>query len=282
MTNTTSCLRACLAHAWPLALLLVLPRGARAQTDFMNTDRGRPFAVEDALTVERWALEVQLSPVRIERTAGAATRVSTTPGFNFGLLPRVELTVEFPLVERHTGSKRTLSLAGLEVGLLHQLNAESEHLPAFGLRLDATLPVGGLAPSHEYTSVGVLATRSFDAGIRLHANANANLAGGSTLPIVGDPEARFHSNWSAGVALDKTFPLHFALVGIEGMLREPNGMPGAREWSVGLGARLQVDPRWSLDAGLGRSGGAGDDTWFASVGATWALGWRFGIVPGGH
>lgn len=280
MNTTISCLRARLARAWPLALLLALPHEARAQTDFMNTDRGRPFAVEDALTVERWAFEVQLSPMRIERTVGAGTRVSTTPGFSFGILPRVELTVELPLVERHTGSRRTLSLAGLDVGLLHQLNTESEHLPAFGLRLDATLPVGGLAPSHAHTSVGVLATRSFDDGIRLHANAN--LSGSGTLQTSGDPEARFHSNWSTGLAIDKTFPLRFALVGIEGTVREPNGLPGMREWSVALGSRLQVEPRWLLDAGLGRSGGAGYETWFATVGATWALGWRYGIVPGGR
>src|SRR5215213_2714705 len=53
----------------PAAVLAVLVRGAPAgaQTDYYNTDEGRPVRVEDAYPTERYAFELQLAPVRLER-----------------------------------------------------------------------------------------------------------------------------------------------------------------------------------------------------------------------
>jgi hypothetical protein len=267
--------RACLARALPCFLLLAAARAAHAQTDFMNTDRGRPFTIEDAITVERWALELQVAPLRLERATTGARRWGFEPGVNIGIAPRVELEIGLPLVMTDVGGRRTTALAGVHAGLLHQLNAESVTLPAFAARLDVVLPAGGLAPAHAYTTVGVLATRSFDAGVRLHANAS--FTGGTAFENAHDL-----SNWSAGIALDRTLPLRFLLVGVEATLREPLALPGKQEWSAGAGARLQLTPRWLMDVGAGRRGGAGEEAWYASVGGAYALGWRFGIVPGGR
>ncbi|MEO5902894.1 MAG: hypothetical protein ABIQ55_02665, partial [Gemmatimonadaceae bacterium] len=39
-----------------------------AQTDYYNTDTGRPIQIEDAYATERYAFEMKLAPVRLERT----------------------------------------------------------------------------------------------------------------------------------------------------------------------------------------------------------------------
>ena len=44
-----------------------LPSVAVAQTDYYNTDAGRPLQIEDAYAVERRALEIQAAPLRLER-----------------------------------------------------------------------------------------------------------------------------------------------------------------------------------------------------------------------
>jgi hypothetical protein len=275
MLHILSRARALVAHALPCLLLLAAARPARAQTDFMNLDRGRPFQVEDAITAERWALELQVSPLRLERASGGGYHWGFEPGVNIGIFPRVELEIGLPIAMTDLNGKRTTALAGIDLGVLHQLNTESTTLPAFGLRLDALLPVGGFAPTQAYTTVGLLATRSFDDGVRLHANASFTSGGART----GVQEL---SRWMTGLALDRTLPLRFALVGVEATLREPMDRPGMQEWSAGVGTRVQLDPRWLLDLGAGRRGGAGEESWYASVGGAYAFGWRFGLVPGGR
>ncbi|MDQ3950355.1 MAG: hypothetical protein M3282_08405, partial [Gemmatimonadota bacterium] len=41
-----------------------------AQTDYYNTDAGRPVQIEDAYPVERRAFEIQAAPLRLERARG--------------------------------------------------------------------------------------------------------------------------------------------------------------------------------------------------------------------
>ena len=47
---------------------------ADAQTDYYNTDRGRPVQIEDAYPTERYAFELKLAPVRLERARGGLYR----------------------------------------------------------------------------------------------------------------------------------------------------------------------------------------------------------------
>lgn len=61
----------------------------QAQTDYYNTDAGRPITVEDAYPTERYAFELQLAPVRMEGARGGVYTCSVEPGIACGpnLLP---------------------------------------------------------------------------------------------------------------------------------------------------------------------------------------------------
>jgi hypothetical protein len=61
----------------PAALAFAPP--AQAQTDYYNTDAGRPLRIEDAYTTERYAFELQLAPMRIDRTRGGEYSWSMEP-----------------------------------------------------------------------------------------------------------------------------------------------------------------------------------------------------------
>jgi hypothetical protein len=52
-----------------IAAVAFVPAAAFAQTDYFNTDRGRPLQVQDAIPIERYAFELQAAPLRWSRTA---------------------------------------------------------------------------------------------------------------------------------------------------------------------------------------------------------------------
>ena len=51
-------------------IVLAAASPLHGQTDYYNTDAGRPILIEDAYPVERYAFELQLAPVRLERERG--------------------------------------------------------------------------------------------------------------------------------------------------------------------------------------------------------------------
>src|SRR5947199_3663291 len=51
-------------------VMSIFARPLPAQTDYYNTDRGRPLQIEDAYTTERYAFELKLASVRLERVNG--------------------------------------------------------------------------------------------------------------------------------------------------------------------------------------------------------------------
>ncbi|HEU0076252.1 MAG TPA: hypothetical protein VFQ76_01310, partial [Longimicrobiaceae bacterium] len=79
------------------AALCALAGPLGAQTDYYNTDKGRPVRVEDALPVERHAFELQLAPLRLERASGGVYSWELAPEIAYGILPRTQLEVGFPL-----------------------------------------------------------------------------------------------------------------------------------------------------------------------------------------
>ena len=83
--------RAMLATSCALALALLVPAAAHGQTDYYNTDRGRPVQVEDAYVTERHAFELKLAPVRLERTNGGAYNWGLEPEIALGILPRTQV-----------------------------------------------------------------------------------------------------------------------------------------------------------------------------------------------
>jgi hypothetical protein len=261
-------------------LLVVAAHPAAAQTDYYNTDAGRPITIEDAYAIERRAVELQLAPLRLERARGARYRWGVEPEIAIGLLPRTQLGLGLPLaVVDGGGAERVSGLAGVELSALHTLNAESTTLPALGLGADVLIPAGGLGPERAYPSVKALATRTLP-WARFHVNGQLTLGprlaaaaapgddvGGGTVEL---------SRWQAGLAIDRTLPLRSLLVTGELYTRRPLRTGADVEWNAGGGARYQLSPRVAGDAGAGYRLTGDDRGWYATVGAAVVVGlpWR--------
>ena len=271
----------------PFLLLPLAAAEARAQTDYYNTDAGRPISVEDAYPIERRALELQLAPLRLERARGGVYTWSLEPEVAVGVLPRTQLEIGFPLSYVDLGAgRRSTGLAGIEVSALHNLNVETS-IPALAVAAEVLVPAGPLAPDDVYVTAKGIATKTF-AWARFHVNGAYTFApdraGATTpdLPPVGGPVAPdAHgelSRWMAGLAVDRTFPLQSLLLTAEVVAREPFAEAPADDelvWDAAAGARYQLSPRVALDGGAGYRL-TGDTGWFVTAGAAVSLGlpWR--------
>ncbi len=256
-----------------LAALQFVARPAAAQTDYYNTDAGRPLTIEDAYAIEHRAIEIQLAPLRLERSEGATYRWAVEPELALGLLPRTQLEIGFPLawIDQGAGA-HTAGLAGIELSVLHNLNVETR-LPALALAADVLIPAGSLAPDRAYPSVKGIATKTFT-WARLHVNGQYTLG---ERPVPMDASADDHaggelSRWTAGIAADRTFPLRSLLVSGELVAREPLVADDRVEWSTAAGARYQLSPRVATDAGAGYRLTGGDRGWFVTFGAAFSVG----------
>lgn len=256
--------------------VLTLPATARAQTDYFNTDRGRPLRVQDAIAIERYAFELQAAPLRWSRASSARVVWSVEPELAYGVLPRTQLEVGLPVfvTEGFEGGSRT-GAGAVHVSLLHALNTESLGLPALALNAVVAVPAGNFGPRRLYTTLGVLATRTTSLG-RVHLNADATqgdeiAAGDSRWETPRGAGLEELSRWTAGVAVDRAIPLRSLLVGAELVARQPIRESSDVEWQAATGIRWQLDPRWALDAGLART--LGDDhEWSLTFGAARSFG----------
>jgi hypothetical protein len=266
--------------SWFRAALIILAAGggitqpAIAQTDYYNTDAGRPIAVEDAYPIEFRAVELQLAPLRLERSSAGVYHWGVEPEIAVGLLPRTQLELGLPLAHIDAGSAgKTTGLAGIELSALHNLNVETA-IPALGIGVGALLPVGGLGPDRAYGSVKGILTRTMT-WARFHVNGEYTL-GSRPAPDEATAGVAELSRWMAGVAVDRTFPLQSALITAELVAREPLLESEDVEWSTAAGVRYQLDPRWALDGGIGRRLTGDDRAWYVTFGSAYAFGlpWR--------
>ena len=203
-----------------LSGLVTLAHGAQAQTDYYNTDAGRPIQIEDAYATERYAFELQLAPVRLERSSGGIYNWGVEPELAYGIFPRTQIELGFPLAFVDLGPDgRRSGLAGLDISLLHNLNIETRTLPAFGIAAEVLAPVGGLAPDKTYGSLKGIVTRTYR-WARFHVNgqytfgdapASGSASPGDDASLTG-PGAVELARWLGGVAIDRTFPLRSMLV----------------------------------------------------------------------
>lgn len=254
-------------RARPLAAALVFLAFAAppawAQTDFYNLDRGRPLRVEDALAIERHAIEWQLAPVRLSGARGAGSTLELEPELAWGVLPRTQVEVGLPLARFRRGSREVIGGAGLDLAVLHALNTESTTLPALALAAHSLLAVGPLGPSRAITSFTAIATRTMSAG-RLHLNASVTPGRFADTDRVGEA-----ARWEVGMAADRAFVFRSMLVGAELVARRPLAHDEV-EWSVATGLRYQVGPRLAIDAGVGRDLSR-DGEWSVTFGSAVAL-----------
>jgi hypothetical protein len=263
-----------LLGATALAALAYAPH-AQAQTDYYNTDAGRPVRIEDAYPTERYAFELQLAPLRAERSGGGAYAWGIEPEIAYGILPRTHIELGVPLMAIDApGVPGRSGAAGIELSMLHNLNTETASLPALAIAAHALLPAGAFGPERAIPSFTALVTRTFSR-VRVHVNgqytfANADDAG-AALEL---------SQWLAGVALDRTLPLRSMLVTAEAYAEEPLHDDEPIAWTIGAGVRTQRTPRLTFDAGLGRRVTGPDTGWYVTAGAGYAFAIR-GLMPGG-
>jgi hypothetical protein len=254
-----------------LGLVALAAPGLRAQTDYYNTDRGRPVQIEDAYVAERYAMELKLAPVRLERERGGVYHWGVEPEIAYGILPRTHVEIGLPLAYREVGTERQSGIAGLELSVMHNLNAETEGVPALGIRADLLAPVGNLAPARAYASVTGIATRTFT---RARVHLNATYTAGSTLAATAASEAGAAelSRWLIGAAIDRTFPLRSTLITAELYGRRPMIAGEAVEYNTGAGVRHQLTPTLALDGGVGRRLNGDAPGWYVTFGSAYAFG----------
>ena len=263
------------------AMLTFAASAAGAQTDFYNTDRGRPVQIEDAYVTERYAFELKLAPVRLERTQGGTYNWGLEPEIALGILPRTQIEVGLPMAFVEQGTQRRSGIAGVDVSAMHNLNIETEGLPALAIRGDVLLPVGNLAPARTYSSVTGMATRTYR-WARFHVNGQYTFgASPSTASAVAGPGAIEVSRWLAGAAIDKAFPLSSTLITAEFYGRKPLDSSESVEYTAGTGTRFQVSPTLSLDGGFGRRLNGPEQGWYITFGSAYAFGIR-SLFPGGQ
>lgn len=253
----------------PALALSVQASAAMAQTDYYNTDAGRPVLIEDAYPVELNAFELQAAPLRLERQRGGRYQWAIEPELAYGLLPRLQVEVGFPTAYVDHGSgERRLGLAGIDVSALYNLNVETETLPALGLAADVVLPVGGFAPERAYLSGKGIMTRTFRFA-RVHVNGRYTFGAAPA----GEAEAGVEelSRWLAGIAVDRALPLRSMLVIGEVYAREPIEEAGELEWNAGAGVRVQWSPRLALDAGIGKVLTGEERSWYLTLGTAYAF-----------
>ena len=253
--------------------LLVTVPSAQAQTDYYNLDAGRPVRIEDAYATERYAFELKLAPVRLERSRGGVYHWGVEPEIAYGILPRTHIELGLPLAVLDAGAGGEAGVAGFELAVLHNLNTETRSLAALGLRVDALLPVGRFGPERVYASLTALATRTWRiARVHLNAQYTAGRAPADRTTSAGETTAGV-SRWLAGVAVDHAFPLEAMLLVADVTARQPIDADGAVEWAAGAGVRYQWSPRLALDAGVGRTLNGGR-AWSITFGTAWAFGLR--------
>jgi hypothetical protein len=242
-----------------------------AQTDYYNTDAGRPVRIEDAYAIERRAVELQMAPLRLERARGGSYRWGIEPELAVGLLPRTQLEIGFPLAHvEGVAGRRTTALAGIEASVLYNLNAETR-LPALAIVADILLPAGAMGPDKAYPSFKAIATKTFP-WARFHVNGQVTV-GNAPIAAAGStaPTAEL-SRWLVGVAVDRTLPLRSLLLTSELVASQPISAAEQTAWDVAGGARYQLSPRLAVDGGGGYRLSGDDAGWFLTAGAAVSLG----------
>jgi hypothetical protein len=251
-----------------LAAMLLHPAASAAQTDYYNTDSGRPLQIEDAYPVERRAFEIQAAPLRLERATGGAYHWSVEPELAFGILPRTQVEVGVPISFIDGAGVRRSGFAGLDLSALYNLNVETTRFPAMGIAASALLPLGSLAPDDPYVTFKAIATRT-SASARFHLNAE--YTAGDDPPATASQPMEV-PRWTAGIAVDRTFPLRSILIGGEVVVQQPLASADDLVVILGAGARYQLAPRWAVDGGLGKKLAGDDRGWYVTLGSAYAFG----------
>lgn len=251
------------------AVLSAFGTDAEAQVTYRNSDIGRPLRMEDAIPLDRYALDLHVSPVALAWLDGTRQWV-LTPGATYGILPRTQADVSVPLASLDWGSGRRTGIAGVNLGALHNLMRERSIVPAVAVRGSVLLPLGNAGPESTHPALAVIGTRTLPL-VRVHINAHYAFRDVSraTADAVRRTAAAGVVRWRTGVAVDRAFPRRSLLFAAETYATQPLDESQDAYWTVGaalrhqltaavtanLGLSVQVSGQerpWSLNLGLGR------------------------------
>lgn len=248
---------------------------APAQTDYYNLDQGRPVRIEDAYAKERYAFELMLASLKLDRPGAAVYQWSAEPELAYGIFPRTHVKLGVPIVLLESDANTRLGVAGIDLGIFHNLNAETD-LPAFALGGSVLLPAGSIAPEQAYASITLIGTRSFSVG-RLHANAEYTF-GGDTRDTDSANATHGTNRWLAGIAIDKPLPLHSLLLVADVYAAQAVIEDARVSWNAEAGFRYQINPAIAIDAGVGKELRSEHQGWFVTFGTAYAFGLR-SLIP---
>lgn len=254
-------------HALMAVALTLGASAASAQTDYYNTDAGRPLHIEDAYATERYAFELKVASFSLERLSGGRYNAGLEPEIAYGLFPRTHVEIGLPLAFADLGDGSSRSgIAGLELSALHNLNVETRTLPALGLRADVLFPVGSLGPDRTYAALKGIATRTFPVA-RIHLNGQYTFG--------SDPAEDAHHielpRWLGGIGVDKALPLKSLLLSAGFFAKQSLERAEDPDYNLEAGFRYQTSPSFLLDAGLGHTLTGPERGWSFTFGTTWAF-----------
>jgi hypothetical protein len=242
----------------------LVPGTALAQTDFYNLDHGHPLRAEDAYAIERWAIEIQGSPLALSQERSGPLRFAPGAELKYGLLPGMELSAGTSMEIVREGSDSNIQLGDVRVSSLFNLWVEGRFLPALGVRVTGAFPT----ESGESSTVEgvVIITRTLTGPVRAHLNGGLARGRGR------------EENWWGGVALDYVLPFRHLLLLAETWVSSPE--EGRKLFHSSVGARVQLTPTIAADAGLGRSWtGHPREDWAITLGVARQFGVR-ALMPG--
>lgn len=243
-------------HVPRVFVLLALPAAAAAQpVTFYNTERGRPFTVEDAAPIPRSAFDLSLRPAW-QNSRGGTGQWSVEPGVTYGLLSRTQLEVRIPV-----RLSSDVAWDGVYLGAQHTLNVESRVMPL--LALDGTILVPAGSTDNAHPLVAGLATKTFSWG-RLSVNSEALLGDEPATP----PASGRLMRWQSGAAVDRIFSRGAWLAGLELLASQPLEATLPVAWSGAAGVRYQLDPAIVIDAGFSHQLSGGTRTWRVTAGVS--------------
>jgi hypothetical protein len=141
-----------------------------AQTEYFNTDGGRPLRVEDATPTARFALDLHFPTARVERFDGGVGRLRVEPALSYGFLPRTAVELRAAFVYREPEASPRGGMTGIGFGITHALNTETTRLPGIAIAGELYQPTGSAKTGGAAYSLRSLITRTTRVA-RVHANA---------------------------------------------------------------------------------------------------------------
>lgn len=237
---------------------------------YANISESRPLDTEDAVSIDRYALEAYLAPVALKRTNGSLAW-SVTPGIAYGILPRTQIELDIPFESRKASPKNTSGLLGIDLSTLYAFNRESSSLPGLAVRGGVLVPVGGLGPQNAHESLKAIVTRTFRWG-RLHFNHEHTWGEEPRLDSAARRSSAGRtsdlSRWRTSIAADKTLPMSGLLIAGEVFARREITDDASSYWSAAAGARYEVSPVVAVDLAFVTTLNADLQSWAVRFGVT--------------